>query len=68
MDFKFALITKHRTPRRVIYLDDIFDFEKAIETLYWSQNGLKINGSRATREEFLNGFKTVKIYIEPIGG
>ena len=60
----YALITKHKTPRIVIYSDDIEDFEQAIETLYWNQNGLRPAESRPTKEEFIKGFRKVRIYIE----
>ena len=66
MKYNYALITKHRRPRIVIFSDDIMDLEEAIETLYWNQNGLKPKESRFTKEEFVKGFKKVKIYMEEI--
>ena len=60
----YALITKHRTPRIVIYSNDIEGLEQAIENLYWNQVGLKEKGARPTKEEFIKGFRKVRIYIE----
>ena len=60
----YALITKHKTPRIVIYSDNIESLEKRIEILYWNQNGLKPPGTRFTKEEFIKGFRKVRIYIE----